>query len=80
MFARRRRRALGEKQDSDGNYSSSGVCCKRLAKISAKKRINVTGGKRKRERERNRKIDRDRERGGGSSLLIFLSDNCRGDN
>lgn len=35
---------FGEKQDSDGNYSSSGVCCERLAKIPAKKRINVTGG------------------------------------
>jgi len=56
VSARGRRRALlhGEKQDSDGNYSSSYVCCKRLAKIPAKKRINVTGGKREKTRERER--------------------------
>lgn len=49
----------GEEQDSDGNYSSSGVCCERLAKISAKKRINVTG--RERGGEGGRESEKERE-------------------
>jgi len=45
----------------------------RRAKILAKKRINVTE---REEREREREEQKGRE----SGLLIFLSDNCRGDN
>lgn len=61
-------------RDSDGNYSSSGICCELPAKIAAKKRINVTGEEKESEQESGRR------RRGENSTLIFLSDNCRGDN